>query len=78
VNDPSELEIVAQRILEAAAKPFDLAGAEGRVGARIGIFPDDGTDLDALVKSADAAMYAAKQAGKNTVRFHAKEVAQAA
>ena len=80
VNDPSELEIVAQRILEAAAKPFDLAGAEGRVGASIGIgiFPDDGTDLDALVKSADAAMYAAKQAGKNTVRFHVKAVAQAA
>ena len=69
--DLSELEVVAERILAAAAKPFDLAGAQGRVGASIGIsvYPRDGDDIEMLLKSADGAMYAAKQAGKNTYRF---------
>ena len=74
VGEPSELEIVAERILAAAAKPFDLAGAQGRVSASIGIsvFPEDGDEPDALVKKADNAMYAAKEAGKNTYRFYAE------
>ncbi len=69
--DPSELEAVVKRILAAAAEPFPLAGPEGEVSASIGIsiYPADGTDIESLTKSADSAMYRAKQAGKNTYRF---------
>jgi diguanylate cyclase (GGDEF)-like protein/PAS domain S-box-containing protein len=67
----SELETVANRILDAAKQPFPLAGPEGQVSASIGIsiYPTDGTDIETLTKSADSAMYRAKEAGKNTYRF---------
>jgi diguanylate cyclase (GGDEF)-like protein/PAS domain S-box-containing protein len=69
--NPIELEAVAKRILAAAAQPFPLAGPEGQVSASIGIsiYPTDGTDIESLTKSADRAMYRAKQVGKNTYRF---------
>ena len=69
--DPVELEAVAKRVLAAAAQPFPLAGPEGEISASIGIsiYPTDGTDIESLTKSADSAMYRAKQAGKNTYRF---------
>lgn len=70
-SEPSELAAVAQRILAAAARPFPLAGPEGYVSASIGIsvYPTDGNDIESLTKSADSAMYRAKQAGKNTYCF---------
>ena len=80
VGHRSELETVAKRILAAATKPFDLAGAEAHVSASIGIsiFPDDGEDPDALLKKADSAMYGAKEAGKNAFRFCAEPVVEVA
>jgi diguanylate cyclase (GGDEF)-like protein/PAS domain S-box-containing protein len=71
-----ELEAVAQRVLAAAAQPFPLAGPHGEVSASIGIsvYPTDGTDIESLTKSADSAMYRAKQAGKNTYRFFSDEM----
>ena len=70
-SEPSQLVIVAQRILATAAIPFLLGGEEGHVTASIGIsiYPDDGKDIDSLAKNADSAMYRAKQAGKNGYRF---------
>ena len=73
-EDSSQLKAIVQRILAAAAKPFDLAGPQGRVSASIGIsvYPDDGTDIETLTKCADSAMYRAKQAGKNTYRYYSE------
>ena len=53
-------------------QPFPLSGGEVQVTASIGIsvLPDDAVDAGALMKHADTAMYTAKQAGKNTVRFY--------
>jgi diguanylate cyclase (GGDEF)-like protein/PAS domain S-box-containing protein len=70
-SEPSNLAKVAQKILATARDPIDLAGSRASVTASIGIavYPADGANLDDLMKSADSAMYAAKQAGGNGYRF---------
>jgi diguanylate cyclase (GGDEF)-like protein len=63
---------VANKLLVETVRPYRLPGAEASVTASIGIsvFPDDAADAVALMKHSDMAMYAAKQAGKNTFRFY--------
>jgi len=58
---------VAQKILEIARKPFILDNHEVRITTSIGIsdYPDDGEDIEILVKYADTAMYQAKRNGRN-------------
>lgn len=72
-NPASEEEItqIAIRAIAAINEPVEFRGESARVGVSIGIavFPSDGNTPDALIKSADAALYAAKAAGKNTFRF---------
>jgi diguanylate cyclase (GGDEF)-like protein len=59
---------VADRILTAFAEPVEIAGQAVVVSPSIGIslFPQDGADADAIVEGADAAMYRAKERGRNT------------
>jgi len=72
VHEPAPVEIVANKLLVETVRPYSLPGAQASVTASIGIsiFPDDAADASALMKHADMAMYAAKQAGKNCVRFY--------
>ncbi len=71
---------VAARILESLAEPFKLDPHEVFVNASIGIslFPDDGRDLDTLLKNADSAMYHAKESGRGTYQFYSKSMNVAA
>ena len=64
---------VGERILEALRRPVAVDGRELRITASIGIavFPDDGEDTDTLVTSADAAMYRAKEQGRDNVQRYA-------
>ena len=66
---------VAQKILENVAHPFVLAGQEFHVTASVGVsvFPEDATDVQALLKNADIAMYRAKDAGKNNFQFYSAQ-----
>lgn len=61
---------VGQKLLDAFAQPFELGGQLCRVGLTIGyaLAPLDGSDEASLLKRADAAMYAGKQAGKHCLR----------
>lgn len=63
--------VVAQKCIDVLQAPFLLSGHELRVTPSIGIalYPQDGTSLDALVKCADTAMYAAKDSGRNSYQF---------
>ena len=72
VTDPEPVEVVANKLLIETVRPYTLPGAQASVTASIGIsmFPDDAADAVALMKHSDIAMYAAKQAGKNTCRFY--------
>lgn len=71
---------VAEKILHTLNDPFTLEGQEVFVGASIGIstYPGDGEDSVVLLKNADAAMYRAKDGGRNTYRFYSTELTQAA
>ena len=62
-SDSQYCAAVAQRILDELSKPLAIDGRELAVNASIGIslFPTDGKDPESLLKSADAAMYRAKQ-----------------
>jgi diguanylate cyclase (GGDEF)-like protein/PAS domain S-box-containing protein len=73
-----DLEQVCQKILAALSSPFFIHDRAVRVGASIGIahYPQDGEDLDTLTKNADAAMYAAKAAGRNSARFFSKSLGE--
>jgi diguanylate cyclase (GGDEF)-like protein/PAS domain S-box-containing protein len=60
---------IAARLLSALAEPFEIAGRELRVSASVGLAWSDGsTGVRELMRDADTAMYAAKDAGKNTIR----------
>jgi len=63
---------VAHRIVDTMAKPFDLGEGFASVTVSIGIsiYPDDGTDVVALLKCADIAMYQAKEQGRNQYYFY--------
>jgi PAS domain S-box-containing protein len=62
---------VARRILSALRKPFLLEGEKAYVTASVGIamYPNDGEDPATLLKHADSAMYAAKDEGRDGMRF---------
>jgi diguanylate cyclase (GGDEF)-like protein/PAS domain S-box-containing protein len=63
---------VAGKILKALEAPFPQAGSDLFVTPSIGValYPDDGHDLETLVKNADAAMYQAKEQGGNRYQLY--------
>ena len=71
VGNASQAETVAQKIVENIARPLTIQGQECATGASIGIamFPVDASDEKSLIKCADAAMYRAKEEGKNRFQF---------
>jgi diguanylate cyclase (GGDEF)-like protein/PAS domain S-box-containing protein len=78
--DGGDLALVAQKLLGAVGKPVELQGCSFLVTASIGIarFPGDGSDAATLLKHADAAMYQAKDNGKNKIQFYTAELADQA
>jgi predicted signal transduction protein with EAL and GGDEF domain len=56
---------VAQKLLAVFDDPFFIDGHELRVGASIGVSPEDASDTETLLRLADIAMYRAKQGGDN-------------
>lgn len=71
---------VARRILTALKDPFRLDNNEVFVSSSIGIsvFPDDGDNAEALLMNADAAMYHAKDEGRNNYQFYNTSMNEAA
>ncbi len=70
-----ECELRLRALMESLAAPYPLGKDRATVTASIGytLYPDDDADADTLLRHADQAMYAAKQAGRN--RYHAFDAA---
>lgn len=64
---------IAEKIIDSVSEPFLLAGRECRSGSSIGItiFGDPQDSTNEVLQQADIAMYQAKAAGRNTIRFFA-------
>jgi EAL domain-containing protein (putative c-di-GMP-specific phosphodiesterase class I) len=75
---PEDAALVAQNVIDHVAHPVQMDGSEVFVTASVGIaaFPTDGADADTLIGAADAAMYRAKQSGRNAYQFFTAEINQ--
>jgi len=71
ITDRSDAEGLAQRLLAVMAKPFPIEGHDIATSASIGIAlaPQDGSDAERLLKSADLALYKSKADGRNCASF---------
>ncbi|MEQ6887224.1 EAL domain-containing protein [Halomonas sp. CS7] len=76
VAEVDEVTRVARRLIESVSAPFEVGGQVFRVGCSLGIslYPDDGVEVETLVRQADAAMYRAKKEGRNTYRLFRAEM----
>jgi len=79
LNDQSNEEVIfraMQRIHAKVAEPISIEGKELYVTASAGIslYPQDGRDVDTLLKNADAAMYRAKEHGRSNFQFYTSEM----
>ncbi|BBP02089.1 GGDEF domain-containing response regulator [Sulfuriferula nivalis] len=76
VDHPSAAGYSASKILAALLEQHNIDQHELNVTMSIGIsiFPDDGEDADTLLKNADAAMYHAKEQGRNNYQFFKQEM----
>jgi len=72
VSSEQNILVVAKRITESIAEPFELKGHHISIGISIGItiYPHDDHPIDELLKHADTAMYRAKQQGGNAFYLH--------
>jgi diguanylate cyclase (GGDEF)-like protein/PAS domain S-box-containing protein len=78
LDDTKHARVVADKVLKTLAAPFDIGTSRFNVTSSIGIsfFPDNADDAPTLLKHADAAMYNAKRAGRNTLRFFTEDLQQ--
>ena len=72
LRSPEDAAIAAQRILDKLSASYSLDNTELLVSASVGIavYPDNGNDIDTLLRRADAAMYHAKESGRNNYQFY--------
>ena len=76
IEHAEDAALSAQKILSGLTASHLIDGHELHIGVSIGIsiFPDDGQDAETLIKSADTAMYHAKEGGRNNYKFFEQDM----
>ncbi len=74
VSQASDAEVIAGKLIAAIAEPCRVDGHALQLSASIGIslYPDDGADIDLLIRKADDAMYRAKRQGTGSYVLHGR------
>ncbi|SMP57813.1 EAL domain-containing protein [Noviherbaspirillum suwonense] len=69
-------KIVDQRLISQIRRPHHVDGAELHISCSVGVavYPDDGSDIDRLMRHADVAMYQAKNSGRDNLQFFTPEL----
>jgi len=80
IHYAEDIATISRKLLEALRKPFTLEGHDVRITASGGValFPEDGEDEQALLKSADTAMYRAKERGRDNFQIFSPAMAEKA
>jgi diguanylate cyclase (GGDEF)-like protein/PAS domain S-box-containing protein len=67
---------VVQNLIQALSHPIELVGRELFIGTSVGValYPQDATSGDELIKNADAALFRAKELGRNNYQFYSQEM----
>ncbi|UAB77342.1 EAL domain-containing protein [Erythrobacter sp. SCSIO 43205] len=78
MDDRGDLGDLSKRLVQMLSQPYSVEGSRAIIGCSIGIAvaPYDGIESSELVKAADLALYAAKDAGRGTYRFYSSELSQ--
>ena len=78
IRDDVYTSVVAQKIIDVISQPLKLKDKTVYVGVSIGIsiYPDDGRNMEELIKNADMAMYKAKESGKNNFQYFTEDMNQ--
>ena len=76
LSDLDGAAVVAQKVLDALAPTFEIDGFEMAIGGSIGIslYPNCANSAESLIRNADAAMYQAKELGRNRYQFFLPEL----
>ncbi|MFN2300868.1 MAG: EAL domain-containing protein [Gammaproteobacteria bacterium] len=75
---PEDAASVAEKIITSVSQPYMLESWEFSITPSVGIavIPDDGNEIETLVRNADAAMYHAKESGRNNFQFFTTEMTE--
>jgi len=76
LKDMTDAAVAAKRVMDAIVEDFVLEGRSLSVNCSMGvsIFPEHGLNGETLIKNADAAMYSAKERGRNRFTFFSEEM----
>ena len=76
VKDVTDAAVAGERIMDAMTAEFVIQGRSFTVSCSMGIsiFPEHGADSETLIRNADAAMYSAKESGRDTFRFFSDDM----